>query len=56
MKILMDLLSSKNGDELFEKVQTLLGKFGIVVCNSDGTVKDLHTLCCEVVEVLNKEK
>ena len=56
MKILMDLLSSKNGDELFKKVRKLLDKFGIAVCNSDGTVKDLHTLCCEVVKVLNKEK
>ena len=56
MKILMDLLSSKNGDELFEKVQKLLGKFGIAVYNSDGTVKDLYTVLCEIVEILNKEK
>jgi hypothetical protein len=53
MKILVDLLSSKNGDELFEKVQKLLDKFGINVCNADGTVKDLYTVLCEVAEVMN---
>ena len=51
----MDLMSSKDGNELFEKVQKLLDKFGIKACNPNGTAKDLHTLCCEIVEVLNKE-
>jgi hypothetical protein len=51
MKILTDLLSSKNGDELFEKVKKLLDKFGIAVYKEDGSVKDLHTVICEVAEV-----
>ena len=55
MRILMDLLSSKNGDELFEKVRKLLSKFGIAVYNPDGSVKDLYTVVCDVSEVLNKE-
>jgi hypothetical protein len=53
---LMSLMSSKNGDELFEKVGNLLVQFDISVYNDDGSVKDVYTLCCDVVEVLNKEK
>ena len=53
MKILMDLLASKDGDELFEKVQKLLNKFGITVYNSDGSVKDFYMVMCEVAEVWN---
>ena len=56
MKILMDLLASKDGDELFEKVEKLLGKFGISAYNEDGSVKDTYTVLCEVAEVWNKEK
>lgn len=54
--IFVDLLSSKNGDELFEKVKKLLDKFGISVYNADGTIKDTYTVICEVAEVLNKER
>jgi hypothetical protein len=53
---LMSLMSSKNGDELFEKVGNLLVQFDISVYNDDGSVKDVYTLCCDVAEVLNKEK
>ena len=56
MGILIDLLSSKNGDELFEKVQKLLGKFGFTVYDWDGNVKDLYAVCCDVAEILNKGK
>ena len=55
MRILMDLISSKNGDELFEKVKKLLNKFGITVYREDGSTKDIYTLLCEIAEVLNKE-
>ena len=55
IRILMDLMSSKDGDELFEKVQKLLSKFGITTHNADGSVKDLYIILCEVAEVLNKE-
>lgn len=56
MKILMDLLSSKNGDELFEKVLEILIRFGISMYNEDGSYKDTYTLLCEIAEVWNKEK
>ena len=55
MRILMDLLSSKNGDELFEKVTEILKRFGITMYNEDGVCKDTYTLLCEVAEVWNKE-
>lgn len=52
----IDWLSSKDGDELFDKVKTVLEYVGIAVYNEDGSVKDLYTVICEVAEVLNKEK
>ena len=55
MRILIDLLSSKNGDELLEKVQKLLNKFGISVYNPDGSVKDLYEVLCDVAEVWNND-
>ena len=51
--MLIDLMLSKNGDELFEKVTEILKRFGIAVHDSGGNVKDLYEVCCEVVEVLN---
>lgn len=53
---LINLLSSKDGDELFEKVEKLLGNFGINVYNEDGSVKDIYTVLCEVSEVINNNK
>lgn len=53
--MLIYLMSSKNGDELFEKVTEILKRFGIATHDSGGNVKDLYEVCCEVVEVLNKE-
>ena len=50
---LVNLLSSKNGDEAFEKVKTILGHIGIDVYNEDGSVKDLYTVICEVARVWN---
>lgn len=52
----INLLSSKDGDELFEKVTEILGRFGIATKDSNGNVKDLYTVLCEVAEVWNKEK
>ena len=52
---LINLLSSKDGDELFEKVKGILSHFEIDVYNEDGTVKDLYTVICEVTEIINKE-
>lgn len=53
LKELMDVMTSKNGNELFEKVGNLLVQFDISVYNDDGSVKDVYTLCCDVAEVLN---
>ena len=56
MKEIIGEMCSKNGDELFEKVTEILGRFGITAVDSNGNVKDLYTVLCEVSEVWNKEK
>lgn len=53
---ILNIMQSKDGDELFLNVADILKRFGVAVTNCDGTVKDLRTLCDEVAEVLNKEK
>lgn len=53
---ILDLLSSKDGDELFEKTSEILKRIGVSVYNEDGSYKDTHTLLCEIAEVWNKEK
>lgn len=39
IKELMDIMSCKDGRELFYKVEQTLGEFGIDIYNDDGTVK-----------------
>lgn len=56
LRDVLKLKSCKNGDELFEIVTEILGRVGVATIDSDGNVKNLHMLCCEVAEVLNKEK
>lgn len=51
---IIDLMSSKNGDELFEKVTAILEQYGIATHNEDGSYKDLYTVCCEVAALMNK--
>ena len=51
---LIDLMSSKDGDELCDKVIDILRKAGISATDENGDFKDLYTLCCDVAEVLNK--
>ena len=53
---IMNLLSSKDGDELFKKVEDILGRVGIDVYNEDHSVKDLYQVACELVKVMNKGK
>ena len=53
---LMALMSCKDGRELYTKVGNILFDFGIDTCRKDGTVKSLYEVCCDVAEVLNKEK
>lgn len=53
---ILSLLSCKNGDELFERVVSILSQFDIEVIDVNGNDKSLYELCCDVAEVLNKEK
>jgi hypothetical protein len=55
MKEIISVMCSKDGDELFEKVTEILNSFGITVTDSNGNVKDLYTVLCEVAEVWNKD-
>lgn len=52
---ILDLIESKDGNELFEKVKNLLGRLGIDIYNEDGSVKDVHTVCCELAEARERE-
>lgn len=56
LKIIMEFLSSKDGDELFEKVTEILGRYGITTTDADGNVRNLYDVICDVAEVLNKGK
>ena len=56
LKEIVDLMASKDGDELFEKVSEVLKRIGVSVYNEDGSYKDTHTLLYEIAEVWNKEK
>lgn len=53
---LIDLMSSKDGDELFTKVTEILNQFGISMFNEDGSYKDTYALICEIAEVWNKKQ
>lgn len=53
LKIIMEFLSSKDGDELFEKVSEILKRFGITTTDSNGNVRSLYDVLCDVAEVLN---
>ena len=53
---IMNLLSSKDGDELFDKIKDVFNRMGIDVYNEDYSVKDLYQVACELVEVMNKGK
>ena len=53
---LMSLMSCKEGYEMFNKIEEILNGFNISVYRKDGTMKDLYEVCCDAVEVLNKEK
>ena len=53
---ILSLKSCKDGDELFEKMVSILSQFDIEVIDSDGNDKSFYALCCDVARVLNKEK
>ena len=55
-KKIIDLLGSKDGDNLFEKTSEVLKRIGVSVYNEDGSYKDTYTLLCEIAEVWDKEK
>lgn len=56
LKELIDVMASKDGDELFEKTESILKRLGVTMLNEDGSYKDTYTLLCEIAEVWNKEK
>ena len=56
LKELIDIMSCKDGRELYTKVGNILFDFGIDTCREDGTVKSLYEVCCDIAEVWNKEK
>ena len=53
---LMALRLCKDGDELFEKMVSILAQFDIEVVDEDGNDKSFYRLCCDVAEVLNGVK
>jgi hypothetical protein len=53
---ILSLLSCKNGDELFERIVSILSQFDIEVIDSEGNDKSFYALCCDVAKVLNKGK
>ena len=53
---ILSLLACKDGDELFEKIVSILARFDIEVTDEDGNDKSFYRLCCDVAEVLNKGK
>lgn len=52
----LSLKLCKNGDELFEKLVSILARFDIEVFDSDGNDKSFYELCCDVAAVMNKGK
>lgn len=56
LKDMVDLMSCKEGYELFDKIEEILNNLGISVYDENGKMKDLYALCCDVAEVWNKEK
>ena len=53
---ILSLRLCKDGDELFEKMVSILSQFDIEVVDSEGNDKSFYTLCCDVAEVMNKGK
>ena len=54
IKELIDIMSCKEGYELFDKIVETLNGLNIDIYRKDGTIKDLYEVCCEVAEVWNK--
>ena len=53
---IVNLMSSKTGDELFQKLTEIFNNMSISVKNENGSIKDLYTISCEVADVLNKSR
>ena len=56
LKDLIDVMASRDGDELFEKTSEILKCIGVSMYNEDGSYKDTYTLLCDISEAWNKEK
>lgn len=50
---ILSLRSCKDGDELFEKMVSILSQFDIEVVDENGNDKSFYMLCCDVAKVLN---
>ena len=53
---ILSLRLCKDGDELFEKMVSILSQFDIEVVDSEGNDKSCYALCCDVAKVMNKGK
>ena len=53
---IIDLMSSKDGYELFKKAEEILNSLEISVYDESGVIKNFYTVCCDVAEVMNKGK
>lgn len=48
LKELIDIMSCKEGYELFNKIEEVLNSVGIDVYRKDGTIKDLYEVLRDV--------
>ena len=56
LKDIAELMSCTEGYELFDKIEEILKGYGVSVRRETGGLKDLYEVCCDVAEVLKKEK
>ena len=56
LKDIAELMACAEGYEMFDKIEEILNNYGISVRRESGGIKDLYEVCCDVAEVLNKEK
>ena len=56
LEIIVDFLSSKDGDELFEKTTAILRRFGISAVDVNGNSRSLYDVLCDVAEKINQGK
>ena len=55
LRDLIEIMSCKEGYEMFDKIEEILNNLGISVYDERGRMKDLYAICCDVADVLNKD-